>query len=114
MFITKTRYGRSAPDSKKRYVVPIQLRANLIRAHHDCAAHIGRNMTKISLLARYTWPGATSDIERYVKGCPAYALFKHPKPVRNGMLRPIRTTRPFEMLSTSLDRFQKVEATHTF
>jgi len=76
MFITKTRYGRSAPDSKKRYVVPIQLRTNLIRAHHDCAAHIGRNMTKISLLARFTWPVATSDIERYVKRMPSLCLIQ--------------------------------------
>ena len=84
---------------KRRYVVPSQLRSSLLKQHHDCVAHPGRDRTMASLMKRYTWPGITTDVEKYVKGCPTCALFKQPAPKRNGMLQPMKTTYPFEIVA---------------
>jgi len=48
-----------------------ELRAEIIRIHHDmpAAGHEGRWKMMELVTRNYWWPGVTRDVERYVEGC---------------------------------------------
>ena len=49
----------------------VELRAEIIRLHHDVlvAGHGGQWKTVELVTRNYWWPGVTRDVERYVEGC---------------------------------------------
>ncbi len=76
--------------TRRRYVVPYQLRQTLLRAHHDCelASHVERDKSYESIVTKYYWSGLCVDVQNRIKGCKQCAIFKPNKPV---LLRPIET-----------------------
>ena len=56
-----------------------ELRAEVIRLHHDvpAAGHGGRWKTVELVTRNYWWPGVTRDVGRYVEGCDGYQRMKN-------------------------------------
>ena len=56
-----------------------ELRAEVIRLHHDilAAGHGGRWKTVELVTRNYWWPGVTRDIGKYVEGCDLYQQIKN-------------------------------------
>jgi len=56
-----------------------ELRAEVIRLHHDVLAvgHRGRWKTVELVTRNYWWPGVTRDIGKYVEGCDLYQRMKN-------------------------------------
>ena len=90
--------------TRRRYVVPYQLRQTLLRAHHDCelASHVGRDKTYESIVTKYYWSGLYVDVQNRRKGCKQCAIFKPNKPVRHGLLQPIETKYPFHTVALDI------------
>ena len=56
-----------------------ELRAEVIRLHHDVLAvgHGGRWKTVELVIRNYWWPGVTRDVGKYVEGCDLYQRMKN-------------------------------------
>ena len=56
-----------------------ELRAEVIRLHHDvpAAGHGGRWKTVELVMRNYWWPGVTRDVGRYVEGCDGCQRMKN-------------------------------------
>ena len=56
-----------------------ELRAEVIRLHHDVLAvgHRGRWKTVELVIRNYWWPGVTRDVGKYVEGCDLYQRMKN-------------------------------------
>jgi transposase InsO family protein len=83
------------------------LRRELLRQYHDheTAGHPGAPTTYFLLSRDYWWPGITTYVKQYVKGCgkcQQYKINRHPW---KGPLRPIagpQTPNPFTQISMDL------------
>jgi hypothetical protein len=71
---------RAEPLDKRhpnlQYVVPTDLRQNVIELYHDSMGHPGTERTLETVRLSYWWHGMTIDIETHVKGCKACARRK--------------------------------------
>ena len=63
----------------ERLVVPLCLRDTILHEEHDppCVGHPGRDRMLARVTARYWWPGITSDIVKFIKGCETCARSKN-------------------------------------
>jgi len=52
-----------------KIVVPVSLREQVIRQHHDpvCAGHQGEKRTLSTLRLYYYWPSMSKDVEKFIK-----------------------------------------------
>ena len=65
---------------RKVYVLKNEeLRAEVIRLHHDVLAvgHGGRWKTVELVTRNYWWPGVTRDVGKYMEGCDLYQRMKN-------------------------------------
>lgn len=85
------------------YVPPDEeLRADIIKAHHDTpiAGHPGRYKTQELITRTYWWPGIRRDVTRYVEGCQACQRVKYHRESPHAPLQPNEVpTSPFEVIS---------------
>ncbi len=68
----------------------------------DLAGHIGRDRTFECIAKRYFWPGMYTDIQRWVAACLKCIQHKRLKPKHHGLLVPIQSTYPFEIVSIDI------------
>ena len=52
-----------------RIVVPRTRRMRLLQLAHDRLGHLGHRKVISVLKKRFTWPGMSEDVERYVLSC---------------------------------------------
>ena len=88
----------------RRPVIPRHLRETVLKWHHNCdlASHIGRDRTFECIAKRYFWPGMYVDTQRWVAACIKCINHKRLKPKHHGLLIPIPSTYPFEIVSIDI------------
>jgi hypothetical protein len=76
-----------------RLLVPSgdELRTAILAACHDdvTAGHFGRDKTLEAVRRRFTWPGMTADVERYVATCDSCQRNKPSQQLPPGLLMPL-------------------------
>ena len=64
--------------------------------------HVGRDKLYHVLRDRFYWPGMYTDIRRWVSACVKCRQIKDPQPKSHGLLQPIKTTYPFEIVGIDI------------
>ena len=75
---SKARAGQHLTHSGNQLVVPLELRNDVLRAHHEGLGHQGEARTFAALRQRYYWPGVYHDIADYVRTCESCQQAKRP------------------------------------
>jgi hypothetical protein len=83
-------------------VVPLTLIETILREYHDKNAHMARNRLRDILSARFYWFGMTNHIRDWVNACVQCRRFKSDRPLQHGLLTPIVTTHPFQLVSMDI------------
>jgi hypothetical protein len=103
------KYGNLTIFYKGRQYVPrnTKLRRDILQKHHDhpTAGHPGAATTYLHVSRHYWWPGMTSYINEYVKGCGKCQQNKINRRPWKGPLMPIlgsKDPRPFKQISMDL------------
>ena len=85
-----------APKEIVQVMVPFErtLRLEILRLSHDhpMSGHFGVMRSTHRLLSHFFWPGITSDIKRFIKGCRQCSLRKTARPIKYEA--PLRPTVP--------------------
>ncbi|CAF1141832.1 unnamed protein product, partial [Brachionus calyciflorus] len=86
-----------------RVLVPSRLKSALLKHYHsNTLAHVGRDRMFSFLSKRYRWVHMYRDIKRWVRGCEQCNIFKSLQPKQHGLLQPIKTSKPFEILGIDI------------
>ena len=64
--------------------------------------HKSRDRLYETLRTRFYWHGIYTDVKNYVNSCELCLKIKTRKPVSNGLLRPIETKKPFELIGIDI------------
>jgi hypothetical protein len=85
-------------------VVPWDLVENILYLHHsnDLSVHMSRDRMQAMLKSRYYWSGMNADISNWVNACKTCSRVKANQPKSNGLLVPIVTSQPFEMVGMDI------------
>ena len=97
-------------DGKRLLVIPWNLIEDVLRMYHNeaTAVHLSRDRLYDHLQNRFYWYGMYSDVSKWTKGCLTCQSVKPTRPLQHGLLQPIVTVRPFEILGVDiLGRFPK-------
>jgi hypothetical protein len=67
------------------------LRTRVIQDTHDStlAGHPGRDMTKALLSRKFTWPGLSQDVRRFLRNCDVCSRTTIWREKRRGLLKPL-------------------------
>ena len=81
-------------------VLPASLRPEVMRVLHDdpTSGHSGIKRTYDSIRRRFWWFGMASQITKYVNSCNSCQASNTPARPTQGLLQPIVTTEPWELL----------------
>jgi hypothetical protein len=88
-------------DGKVRLVVPEECRHDLIEEVHGSIWGGHRGTAKVYWEFKkwgLFWPGMRKDISNWIKGCTTCIHYDNPKPHYQAPLKPIVTSRPFELV----------------
>ena len=85
-------------------LLPKQLVEHVLEQYHDHAlgCHRSRDRLYETLRKRFFWPMMFKDIKEYVNSCELCLKIKTRAPIHNGLLRPIETKRPFELIGIDI------------
>ena len=85
-------------------VVPYAIRREFIRAVHEgmTGGHGGISRTRDQVRRRGYWPGWTKTVELFVKACPQCARYHRGKAPKQGPLKPMIASYPFETISVDV------------
>ena len=88
-------------EKELRLIVPQTLRTNLLRLVHEgvTGGHAGISHTKDQVRRRAFWPGWTKTVEWYVEACPQCARYQRGHAPKQGQLKALIPSRPFETIS---------------
>ncbi len=56
-------------DERRRLVLPVNRRAEVLRLAHDNNGHVGVKAMRVLLNRRFSWPGLGKDVVKYVSEC---------------------------------------------
>lgn len=79
---------------KWRTVPPVEYRLDLIRVHHDAAAHSGARTTLDHVQHYFTWLGVAADVQQFVRDCDTCQRRNRPQLVKDP--QPFDLYGPFE------------------
>ncbi|CAF0956113.1 unnamed protein product, partial [Brachionus calyciflorus] len=112
--IGKTQHGRRTKErssdnrfltlnEKNLLLVPQHL-IQIILEHYHCEelTHVGRDKLFTLIKAKFYWGGMYEDVRRYVQACIKCNMFKKPQPTNQGLLQPIRSSYPFEIVGMDI------------
>ena len=87
-----------------RLVVPWAQRNEFIRLVHEgmTGGHVGITRTREQVRRRAYWPGWTKSVELFVKACRPCARYQNGKAPKQGLLRPMIASKPFETLGVDV------------
>ena len=85
-------------------VIPQAVVPELLELYHshELSAHMSRDRLYQMLRKQYFWKGMFQDINQWVAACPKYSTVKTNIPHNAGLLQPIITTYPFEMVAMDI------------
>ena len=92
------------PHSQPVVAIPDTLQEQVLSLYHNSShsVHTSRNRMIGLLHTRYHWPGMTTDIGKWIAGCLTCNRIKPVQPLVNGLLVPIETTSPFEIVGIDI------------
>ena len=70
--------------------------------NHAISGHRSRDRLYETLKTRFFWPGMYTDTCKFVKSCELCLKIKTTTPKQNGLLQPITTIRPFELVGIDI------------
>ncbi len=85
-------------------VIPQAVVPELLELYHshELSAHMSRDRLYQLLRKQYYWKGMFHDISQWVAACPKCSTVKTNMPHNAGLLQPIITTQPFEMVAMDI------------
>ena len=91
-------------DDRLRLAIPTSMIEEVISTFHEGphGAHRRRDETYAVIRNRFSWPNMYKDVADWVKSCITCNRVKPSRPIRNGLLSPIVTTHPFEMVGVDI------------
>ena len=97
-------YNPVTQTKEKRVVVPAAMRSELIRMLHEgmTGGHAGISRTKEQVRRRAYWPGWTKSVELFVKACGPCARYKQGHAPKQGQMKMMVASRPFETLGVDV------------
>ena len=90
--------------NNKYLVIPQELQEKVLKQYHthNVSAHMARDRLINILTSRFFWEDMRQYIKQYVQTCDMCQRIKTRAPVRNGLLRPIQVSKPFEIVGTDI------------
>lgn len=89
-------------DKRKRVLVPMEKKEEVLELNHDHKAHLGIWKTLERIRAKYYWPKMEEDIANHVKNCVICARIKNAQ-FANAPLKPIEpASRIFERIAMDI------------
>ena len=87
-------------NGKCLLVIPWNLIESILYLYHNetMSVHLARDRLYQMLKNRFYWYGMYADVSRWVDGCIKCNKVKPTQPLNHGLLQPIVTTHPFEIL----------------
>ena len=64
--------------------------------------HLGFERSFDNIMSRFYWPNYTKDIKKFVQLCLTCASVKPPQRYSRGLLKPIRSFRPYEIITCDI------------
>jgi hypothetical protein len=91
-------------DGKYLLVIPQEIVPELLDLYHshELSVHMSRDRLYHTLKKQYYWRGMFRDISQWIAACPKGSAVKTPLPKYAGLLQPIITTKPFEMVAMDI------------
>ena len=88
-------------DGTMLLVIPQAAVPELLELYHahELSAHMSRDRLYTLLRKQYYWKGMFQDISKWISACPKCSSVKTNIPRAAGLLQPIVTTHPFEMIA---------------
>ena len=85
-------------------MAPQNMRSQILKQYHthNISVHMATDRLTDLLKSRFYWTGMDQDIKQFVKTCDLCQRIKTKAPIRNGLLRPIISTRPFEIIGVDI------------
>ena len=101
--VSTTRLSNSRGELSRRLHVPVSMRDDILRAHHESplAGHLGVTRTAHRINQRYYWPNLWSTVEKWIAGCRP-CLERKMKRERTGPMIPIQSSYPFEIVQIDI------------
>ena len=98
------------PNGQELIVVPYDLVEDLLKFYHnsDLILHLSEKRLYAVLNTRFYWQGMYRDTINWCAACLKCIQHKTGKPISNGLLIPIITTQPFEIVSIDIKGPYKV------
>lgn len=78
-------------------VLPVELRATVLRSLHDDLGHLGIDRTLDLVRSQFYWPKMSADVEQKIKTCERCVRRKTP-PERAAPMLNIVASRPLELV----------------
>jgi hypothetical protein len=91
-------------DGKYLLVIPQETVPELLELYHahELSVHMSRDRLYYTLKKQYYWKGMFQDISRWVAACPRCSTEKTNIPKQAGLLQPIITSQPFEIVAMDI------------
>ncbi len=91
-------------DGKYLLVIPQETVPELLELYraHELSVHMSRDRLYHTLKKQYYWKGMFQDISRWVAACPRCSTVKTNIPTQAGLLQPIITSQPFEIVAIDI------------
>ena len=91
-------------DGKKLLVIPWNLIEDVLYLYHNEAmsVHLSRDRLYQLLRNRFYWYGMFADVSRWVNGCIKCSQVKPTTPLNHGLLQPIMSKQPFDILGVDI------------
>jgi len=92
------------PQLYPQLALPYGYRAHVLESLHKdpLSGHLGFAKTFSKIQKRFFWPHYAADTRHWIASCNACVTKKTPRSPQAGLLQPIVTTRPFEILAVDI------------
>ena len=101
----RTLQGNNGQDVQ-RLVTPAAMKAEVIKASHDHLGHQGAERTEQVLRSRCWWPGAHTDVKKWISECERCVIAKGPYLPARAPMGSIIATRPLEVLAMDFTQLE--------
>ena len=94
----------SQRGGKRLLVIPWNMIEKVLYLYHNesMTVHLARDRLYQMLRSRFYWYGMFADCSRWVNSCLKCNQVKPTQPLNHGLLQPIVTTRPFEIVGADI------------
>ena len=102
--IEKNILYRTGRNGNNQLVIPWTMVETILSLYHNqkMMTHPSRDRLFAMLKSRYFWPKMYNDVNNWVNACLVCRKAKPVKPTYHGLLQPIVTTRPFEIVGIDI------------